>query len=172
MTPLLAVVGLAATQGSYSPHGPRIEVTFSNHKSFVITTDEKKSPRTVKAVLELIKSKFYDGQKVHRVESWVVQWGDPRSKTLPMHDPRLGTKSSGTTLPFESSKAAFMRGIVGIASPYTGVGGDGQLFILIKDTPRLNGGYGILGKVTSGMDVVDHIRLGDRIEKIRIIGNG
>jgi peptidyl-prolyl cis-trans isomerase B (cyclophilin B) len=168
---LLAVV-LTATQGNYAPHGPMIEVTLSHDRSFVITTDEKRSPRTVKAVLDLVKSKFYDGIKIHRVERWVVQWGDPQSKNLSMTDPRLGSKGAGKTLPFESSKIAFMRGVVGIASAYTGVGGDGQLFILIKDTPRLNGGYGILGKVTSGMEVVDHIHLGDKIEKIRLIGKG
>ncbi len=169
MSSLLALASLLASQPTYSPTGPRLEVTLADHRSFIITTDAKSSPKTVQAVLNLVKRRFYDGLKVHRVEKWVVQWGDPKSKTLALSDPRLGSTGSGTTLPFESPKVQFMRGVVGVASPYVGQSGDGQLFVLTKNAPRLNGGYGILGKVTSGMDVVDHIRLGDQIQTIKVL---
>ena len=171
MAALLAVVALLTSQG-YHPSGPKIEVDMAGHRSFVITTDPKGSPLTTKGILRLVRAGFYDGQRVHRVESWVVQWGDPQSKTLPPGDSRIGSSGSGHPLPFEDGGAGFARGVVGIASTGTGLGGDSQLFVITKDADvsRLNHGYAILGKVTRGMDVVDHIKVGDRIVRIVVIG--
>jgi cyclophilin family peptidyl-prolyl cis-trans isomerase len=159
MALLSAVVALVAVQG-YHPSGPKIEVELSGHRTFIITTDPKGSPLTTKGILRLVKGGFYDGQRVHRVESWVVQWGDPQSKTLSAGDSRLGTQGSGHPLPFEDGGANFTRGIVGIASTGTGVGGDSQLFVLTKDAVYLNHGYAVLGKVTEGMKVVAAISVG------------
>jgi cyclophilin family peptidyl-prolyl cis-trans isomerase len=149
----------------------QIRVELEHHKVFVITTEERKAPRTVAAILALVRSRFYDGQKFHRVENWVVQWGDPQSRTLPINDIRLGDGGTGRKLAFEKSDVDFTRGAVGIASKRKGAGGDSQIFILRKSMPRLNHGYAILGWVTSGMNVVDHIKLGDRIVSMRIVGN-
>ena len=38
-------------------------------------------------------------------------------------------------------------------------------------TPHLDGRHSVFGKVTSGQDVVDSIKQGDKIEKIEIIGD-
>src|SRR5436305_14564506 len=80
-------VNLAA---AYSPNVPKILVTMADGKYFVITTDPKDSPQTVAHIIDLTKRHFYDGQRVHRVENWVTQWGDPLSKTKPMTDPKMG----------------------------------------------------------------------------------
>src|SRR5579862_9125627 len=100
---LAAALWLVSQNTQYNPKGPRIEVDLARHRSFVITTDPHTSPQTVKGILALVKSGFFDGQKFHRVESWVVQWGDPQSKTLPIGDPRIGSGKSGHPLPFEGS---------------------------------------------------------------------
>src|SRR5579862_8185215 len=85
---LVAAVSLLAAQG-YHPKGPKIEVELTGHRTFIISTDTKGSPKTVKGILKLVREGFYDGQRFHRVEDWVVQWGDPQSRTLPMGDSRL-----------------------------------------------------------------------------------
>lgn len=154
---------------AYAPSGPQIQVTLSGGKSFVITTDPKVAPKTVKAIIALVKSGYYNGQMFHRVEDWVIQWGDPQSKTLQLGDPRLGSGGTGHPLPFEGSSVKFERGVVGVASTGSRVGGDSQLFVLTKDARYLDRDYAVLGKVTSGMNVVDHIQLGERISKISLI---
>ena len=166
---LVAAVSLLAAQG-YHPKGPKIEVELTGHRTFIISTDTKGSPKTVKGILKLVREGFYDGQRFHRVEDWVVQWGDPQSRTLPMGDSRLGTQGSGHPLTFEAPGASFLRGVVGIASTGSGVGGDSQLFVLTKDESRLDGHYAVLGKVTSGMKVVDSIQIGDKIERMWVVG--
>ena len=167
MSILIAAIALSAAQG-YHPIGPMIEVELAGHRSFVITTDPQGAPQTTRAILRLVRAHFYDGQRIHRVESWVVQWGDPLSKTLPPGDSRLGSSGSGHSLPFEDSGVNFTKGVVGIASTGTGVGGDSQLFVLTKDAVHLNHGYAVLGKVTRGMKVVEHIQAGDKIVRMFI----
>ncbi len=153
----------------YRPSGPRIQFTLSSGRSFEITTDPKSSPRTVAHILGLVKRGFYDGQRVHRVEWWVTQWGAPASRNKPLDSNEVGDGGSGITLPFERSEVDFRRGVVGIASEGLQLGGDSQLFIIKQDALRLYGSYAVVGKVTKGMDVVGQIQRGDRFKKASVL---
>jgi len=137
--------------------------------TFEITTDPKDSPKTVAHILDLVKKKFYDGQRVHRVEYWVTQWGDPQSRKLPMNDPEMGDGDTGYRLPFEMADIDFTRGVVGIASDGLQNGGDCQLFVIKQDRLYLYHSYAVVGRVTQGMDVVDKIDKGDWIKSISIV---
>lgn len=176
---LTAVVAKQDTPEAYRPTGPKIEVTMQGGKSFVITTDPKSSPLTVAHILGLVKKGFYNRQRIHRVEYWVTQWGAPESKTLPLDvkgpdgklvtNDKVASGGSGKDVPFEMSHVDFYRGVVGVASTGLQVGGDSQLFILKKDWQRLFHSYAVVGKVTKGMDVVDGIKRGDRITRMRVV---
>ena len=145
----------------------------------MITTDPKNSPKTVQHILDLVQKGFYNQQRVHRVEQWVTQWGAPASKDQPFDikgldgkmipNPAVGDGGSGKDVPFEESLVDFYRGVVGVASTGLQVGGDSQLFILKKDWLRLFRSYAVVGKVTEGMSVVDAIKRGDRIVKVRVL---
>lgn len=167
---------------SYKPAGPKIVFTMANGTSFEITTDPKRSPKTVAHIVALVKKGFYDRQRVHRVEWWVTQWGAPASKDQPMdlknaatgkmeQNPRVGDGGSGKDIEvFEgSTDVDFYRGVVGVASTGLQVPGDSQLFVLKKDAFRLFNSYAVVGKVTRGMDVVGQVRRGDRIKKAVVI---
>jgi len=173
MIVLIAATILAASNGlpldTYSPGGPEIQVTLTNGASFVIVTDPDGSPKTTAGVLHLVRSHFYDGQRMHRVENWVVQWGDPQSKKLPIDDPRVGSQGSGMQMPFEPHNLHFERTIVGVASNRARTGSNGQIFVLRKDAPILGHNYSVLGKVISGMNVVDRIKKGDRILRMVVL---
>jgi cyclophilin family peptidyl-prolyl cis-trans isomerase len=162
----LLATALLAPQAAYMPTGPVIEVHIENRGSFEITTDRKSSPKTVEHIKGLVQKKFYDRQRIHRVESWVTQWGAPASKDTDLTDPKVLGGGSGKQIPFEKADVDFTRGVVGIASTGLQVGGDSQIFILKADTLRLYSSYAVLGKVSKGMDVVDAIKKGDRITKM------
>jgi cyclophilin family peptidyl-prolyl cis-trans isomerase len=153
----------------FKPTGPKLVVTMSNGKSFTITTNKSESPITVGHIVKLVESKFYDRQRVHRVENWVTQWGAPASKTKDITTEEVLGGGSGKDIKFEKSKWDFHRGVVGIASTGLQVGGDSQIFILKGDAFRLYGSYAVLGKVTAGMATVDGIKKGDRIRSIRVV---
>lgn len=175
---MLTLIAICTLATPVADPAPKLTFTMSGGSSFTITTNPKASPKTVEHIVKLVKSGFYDRQRIHRVEPWVTQWGAPASKDQPMdikgpdgkmiQNPAVGDGGSGHQLPFEMSDVDFTRGTVGVASTGLQVGGDSQLFILKKDTLRLYRSYAVVGTVTSGMDVVGRICRGDRIVKARV----
>jgi peptidyl-prolyl cis-trans isomerase B (cyclophilin B) len=129
---------------------------------FTITfVDASVAPETVNNFVYLSQNHYYDGLTFHRVvPGFVVQGGDP-----------LGNGTGGPTykLPNETNPSKWPRGTVGMASSSAGVSGS-QFFITTGDAPFLatSGVYNHFGQVTSGMDVIDSIQVGDRMTSIDI----
>ena len=116
--------------------------------------DPKVAPQTVNNFVYLSQNNFYKGLTFHRVVAgFVVQGGDPLGN---------GTGGPAYKLPDESNPSKWPRGTVGMASSAAGVSGS-QFFITLGDAPFLasNGVYNRFGQVSSGMDVVDKIQVGD-----------
>jgi hypothetical protein len=94
----------------------------------------------------------------HRVEDWVVQGGDPQ-----------GTGTGGEKVPSEYNDLSFKLGSVGIArGPDPKINNGSQWFVVLKDSTFLDKQYTNFGQVTSGMDVVKGVKIGDKIKKITI----
>ena len=164
----MLLASLVLLKGGQKLTGPKIVVNMANGKSFTIQTDAKGAPKTVAGIGALVKKGFYDGQRVHRVEDWVTQWGDPKSRNG-ADAPGVGSGQNAAPLPFEAGKVSFTKGTVGIASTGTGVGGDCQLFVVKRDSTFLNGGYSAMGKVVDGMNVVMNIQKGDKILSMKLV---
>jgi len=127
----------------------------------VALVDPKVAPQTVNNFVYLSQNHFYDGLTFHRVVAgFVVQGGDPLGN---------GTGGPAYKLPNESNPSKWSRGTAGMASSAAGVSGS-QFFITIGDAPFLasNGVYNHFGEVTSGMDVLDKIQVGDQMTSIDI----
>lgn len=119
----------------------------------------KLMPTTVKNFEKLAGSNFYDGLTFHRVEDWVIQGGDPQGN---------GTGGPGWTIPFESNtKLKNVRGAVAMARSEDPNSGGSQFYILKKDAPSLDGKYAVFGKVVTGMEIVDQIQVGDKMESVK-----
>lgn len=110
------------------------------------------APQHVKRIKELVRMKFYNGLKFHRViDGFMAQTGDPTG---------TGMSGSGKNLPAEFSKAPFNRGTVGMARAQSPNSADSQFFICFAPAHFLNNNYTVWGQVTSGMEYVDQIRKG------------
>ncbi len=123
--------------------------------------DAKVAPQTVNNFVVIAQEHYYDGLTFHRVvPGFVVQGGDPLGN---------GTGGPAYKLPDETNPSKWSRGAVGMASSAAGVSGS-QFFITLGDAPFLasNGVYNHFGEVTSGMEVIDAIRQGDKINSIDI----
>ncbi len=136
---------------------PKVTIE-TNKGNIVLELYPADAPKTVANFIEKAKSGAYVGRTFHRVESWVIQGGDPH-----------GTGMGGDKMNAEYNQRAFAAGALGIAR-----GGDksinnaDQFFITKTDASWLNGEYTNFGQVTSGMDVVNSIRIGDKINRIVI----
>lgn len=124
------------------------------------------TPGTVENFRKLINDGYYDGLSFHRyVPNFVIQGGCPNSREGAAGIP--GTGGPGYTIKCET------QGDLQVHEPYvlsmahagTDTGGS-QFFITLRETPHLDGNHTVFGKVTSGQDVVDQIREGDRMTKV------
>jgi peptidyl-prolyl cis-trans isomerase B (cyclophilin B) len=131
---------------------------------------EKDAPKTVENFTGLAKKGFYDGLAFHRViPNFVIQGGDPFSKD--MSDPRVGTGGPGYKIDCElnGGNQYHDRGVLSMAHAGRNTGGS-QFFICHSrtNTKHLDRQHTCFGKVVEGLDVIDNIRQGDKIEKIII----
>jgi peptidyl-prolyl cis-trans isomerase B (cyclophilin B) len=151
---------------------PTAVITLEKGGEIVLEFWPADAPKHVENFVKLVNEKFYDGQRVHRVEpKFVVQFGDPQSKTLPMDHERMGSGGPGYTIKAEFNKRPFERGVLGMARTDDPDSAGSQVYIMLGPAPFLNGKYTAFGKVASGMGVVDQIKVGDRIKSIRIVTN-
>lgn len=132
---------------------------------------EKDAPNTVANFVKLAKSGFYDGLTFHRViPTFVIQGGCPFSRD--MSDPRVGSGGPGYKINCETSGANQYhdRGVLSMAHAGRNTGGS-QFFICLsrEQTAHLDRQHTCFGKVVEGLEVIDKIRKGDKIEKVEII---
>jgi len=157
---------------SAQPLGPVIVVETSKG-TFEFETYANDAPKTVAHVVELVKSGFYDGQRVHRaLPGFVVQWGDPRSRdeSLEADWGRGANASSGKPVGASeiSKKRLNTRGAVALAHPGNPALADSQIYVTLADRPDLNGRYTVFGRITSGEEVLPRLERGDLIRKMSV----
>ncbi len=114
------------------------------------------APVTVASVIDLAKNQYYDGTTFHRViPGFMIQGGDPNSRDRnPNND---GEGNGQVTMPDEFGRAPFLRGVVGMGNKGRKNSTGGQFFIMHADNRSLDGHYTVVGRVISGMEVVDSI---------------
>ena len=160
----------AAPPAGKAKASPTALVTMEKGGEVVLELFPQDAPKHVENFVKLVNQKFYDGQRVHRVEpKFVVQFGDPQSKTLPLDDPRMGSCGPGYTIKAEFNKRPFERGVLGMARTDDPNSAGSQVYIMLGPAAFLNGKYTAFGRVVTGMGVVDQIRVGDRIKSIKIV---
>lgn len=125
---------------------------------------EKDAPGTVQNFTDLAKKGFYDGLTFHRViPNFVIQGGCPKGD---------GTGGPGYKIKCEltGENQYHDRGVLSMAHAGRDTGGS-QFFICHgrANTQHLDRNHTVFGKVTEGLEVIDEIRAGDKIERIVII---
>ena len=115
------------------------------------------APATISGMDSLTRAGAYNAVAFHRVvPNFVVQGGDIETGD--------GFGGPDYVVPTEASSKQYARGIVGIASAGTDTEGS-QYFVMHDWAPHLNGRYTIIGEVISGMQVVDKLMVGDKVNQ-------
>jgi cyclophilin family peptidyl-prolyl cis-trans isomerase len=153
-----------------------IKMVVEGKGEIIIKFYGKEAPEASKRILKLAKDGFYDAQTFFKVvkspRPFLVQFGDPNSKSKPADDPSLGTYASGTKIAYENSGFKHVRGAVGLARlPENRNTGDTQFYIMLDSAPFLDGQYTVFGNVVKGMEVVDKISQGDKVTTVSAIEN-
>ena len=149
---------------------PSAVITLDKGGEITLEFWPKDAPKHVENFLTLAQKGFYDGQRVHRVErGFVVQFGDPQTKSLPLTDDRIGSGGPGYKIKAEFNNRKFERGVLGMARGNDPDSAGSQVYLMLGAAPHLNGQYTAFGQVTKGMEFVDKIQVGDRIKSIKVV---
>ena len=131
-----------------------IEISIKNYGKMEAELDADVAPITVTNFMNLVRSGFYDGNRIHRVaKNFVIQggMGTDDEKTIKGEFMANGKENS----------ISHVRGTISMARAGSETEGydtaTTQFFIVQKDSTFLDNYYAGFGKVTKGMDVVDKI---------------
>jgi peptidyl-prolyl cis-trans isomerase B (cyclophilin B) len=131
----------------------RYELTFeTNCGSFTVTLDQEQAPKTAASLVALARDGYFDDTAFHRVvPGFVIQGGDP-----------TGTGAGGpgySTVDTPPADAKYTHGVVAMAKTDAEAAGTAgsQFFVVTAEDAGLPPQYAIVGRVTSGLEVVDAI---------------
>ncbi|HEX9886859.1 MAG TPA: peptidylprolyl isomerase [Longimicrobiales bacterium] len=139
---------------------PRL-VLETERGTVVLALATEEAPLTVQVITGLAESGRYDGVPFHRViGNFVAQAGDLS----------LGNDPGGPPVRLlgELTRIPYVRGVIGMARTAEKDSEGSQFFITHTMQPHLDAAYSAFGWVIEGMDVVDRIRVGDRVIAARV----
>lgn len=113
------------------------------------------APKSVENFIALAEKGFYDGVIFHRViPGFMIQGGDPTG---------TGTGGPGYSIEGEFSGNGFEnnlkhdRGVLSMARSASPNSAGSQFFVMVADSPHLDGQYAAFGKIVEGIEVADKI---------------
>ena len=122
------------------------------------------APQHAERIATLAAEGSYDGVYFHRViEGFMAQTGDVEYAKAEGGNMAYAGMGGSTypDLPAEFSDVPYERGVVGMARSQNPNSANSQFFIMFDQGYFLNGQYTVVGEVTSGMEIVDQIKLGE-----------
>ncbi|PSO52609.1 MAG: peptidylprolyl isomerase [Cyanobacteria bacterium QH_8_48_120] len=164
-----------------------------NDSPVAMEVNGDRAPITAGNFVGLVERGFYDGLTFHRVarepQPFVVQGGDPKGngtggfinpqtnqrRSIPLEIEPEGAEKPIYGQTFKqagiSAEPALKhtRGSVSMARSQMPNSASSQFFIALADLPFLDGNYAVFGNVTEGMEVVEEIQKGDRIQSAKVI---
>lgn len=162
---LLAAISLTASAmaATLGPDVAVMEIRMGKEKQtrqVVLGLHDESAPYTVENFKTLVRKKFYNGLRFHRIfPSSFVQTGDPSSR--PGQTEKTGTGGPGYTLPAEI-KLKHNKGAVAMArlpdkiNPAKNSNGS-QFYVCLTPLPKLDGQYTVFAQVLEGLDVLEAI---------------
>lgn len=164
---IIATVGIASFFSQQKSEVKQVQTGGIMNKAVIQTSKgnmtvelyPEETPKTVENFIQKAQTDFYKNLTFHRVETWVIQGGDPK-----------GNGTGGGTMPTELSKRPFVLGSLGVArGGDITVSNDSQFFVCTQDCNWLTGQYTNFGKVLEGTDVAAKIAVGDKILGVSIL---
>jgi len=135
----------------------------TNKGTFTIEFFDDQTPNTVKNIVSLAQSGFYNGVKFHRViPDFVVQGGDPTG---------TGGGGPGYQITDEVNNPVQIHVLGALSMANSGPNTNGSQFFIVlnpNSCKHLNNKHTVFGKVVDGMNVVNRINQGDHMIKVTV----
>jgi cyclophilin family peptidyl-prolyl cis-trans isomerase len=157
----IVAFGFAAAASAQTAN-PKVSFV-TNQGEIVVELDAAKAPKSVDNFVQYVKAGHYDGTIFHRViDNFMIQGGGYTSELTAkggLRPPVMNEADNGLSN---------MRGTLAMARTMDPHSATAQFFINVADNKALDHvskadgrtwGYAVFGKVVSGMDVVDKIKV-------------
>lgn len=139
---------------------PVITIEMNNGDIMKAELYPQTAPNTVKNFVSLVQKGFYDGLIFHRViPNFMIQGGCPEGSG--MGGPGYGIKGEFADNGF-TNDLKHTRGVLSMARSQMPNSAGSQFFIMVADSPHLDGQYAAFGKVIEGLEVADKIVSSER----------
>lgn len=132
-----------------------VKMEMEDGGSMLIELYPEFAPKTVENFVSLVNDGFYDGLTFHRViPGFMIQGGCPEG---------TGTGGPGYSIKGEfkanghDNELKHERSVVSMARAQDPDSAGSQFFIMVADSPHLDGLYAAFGKVVEGMGIADGI---------------
>lgn len=120
---------------------------------------DQDAPNTVANFEKLVNDGFYNGLIFHRViPGFVAQGGCPQGQ---------GTGGPGYTINCEINPNKHERGSLAMAHAGRNTGGS-QFYICYQAQPHLDGQHTVFGKVSTGMELIDALSNGSKMDTVEV----
>jgi peptidyl-prolyl cis-trans isomerase B (cyclophilin B) len=128
-----------------------VQITM-NGGTFLIEFFPEDAPNTVHNFLKLVESGYYDGIVFHRIiPGFMIQTGDPNTKDPDSDRETWGQGGPGYQIKEEFNTIQHDRGIVSMARSNHPDSAGSQFFIMLEDSPHLDGQYTAFGRLIPGI---------------------
>ena len=159
---------------SFAFAGPKVQFE-TNKGNFVVELNPERAPITVANFLNYVDKNHFDLMVFHRViENFVIQGGGHVRG-----DQYLEEQVTDAPIPLESKGGlSNLRGTIGMARTADPDTATSQFYFNVKDNARLDyqspekPGYAVFGKITSGIEVMDAIRVVETSEQEFLVIDG
>ena len=157
----IVFLSLAATGWAQTPN-PKVLIK-TNQGDITVELDAAKAPKSVENFVAYVKAGQYDGTIFHRViDNFMIQGGGYTTELVPKGGERGPIQNEAT------NGLSNLRGTLAMARTMDPHSATSQFFINVVDNKALDHvstadgrtwGYAVFGKVISGMEVVDKIKV-------------
>lgn len=134
---------------------PVVTIQVADGGEIKIELYPKIAPTTVNNFVHLVQQGFYDGTIFHRViPGFMIQGGDPQGTGMGGPGYSIRGEFSGNGFP---NNLRHTRGVISMARSAQPNSAGSQFFLMVADSPHLDGQYAAFGQVISGLEVCDQI---------------
>lgn len=134
---------------------PIVTIEMENGDNIKIELYPEIAPNTVNNFISLVKKGFYDGLTFHRViPHFMIQGGCPEGTGI--GDPGYSIKGEFNKNGFKND-LKHAKGVISMARAMDPNSAGSQFFIMVENSPHLDGQYAAFGKVIDGIKNADKI---------------
>lgn len=129
---------------------PIVTIKLNTGKEIKVELYPEVAPNTVRNFVSLVKKGFYDGLKFHRViPGFMIQGGCPQG--VGIGGPGYKIKGEFRANRFQND-LKHTTGVISMARSQHNDSAGSQFFLMVADSPHLDGQYAAFGKIIEGLD--------------------